>query len=233
MLDIYIFKVRYTISYILHPQVHSISVTSPTPLHLSLFLLVSSFVPISLFWLIFVPMSPWSSHPLHIVFLPHSCFPCFTLVPLFLVPDQVNLTLQHRTSVKFSRSPSDCRDSVRSKIDPLPLLQLCSDHPPRLQYYANQTPELWVPPEPSDTLLSLSELRMTLENPDHISVFICLHHSILVLLNSKFTFMSSSQFSPFRFRYIKLFQYSRSLILASTLPSYISASLLLNSSNSL
>ena len=45
---------------------------------------------------------------------------------------------------------------------------------------------------PSDTLLSLSELRMTSENPDHISVFICLHRSILVLLNSEFIFMSLS-----------------------------------------
>ena len=111
--------------------------------------------------------------------------------------------------------------------------QLCSNHPPRLWYYANQTPELQVPPKPSNTLLSLSKLWMTSENPDHISVFIYLHHSILVLLNSKFVFMSSSQFSPFHFWYIKPFQYSCSLILASALPSYISASFLLNSSNSL
>ena len=33
-------------------------------------------------------------------------------------------------SVKLSRSLSDCRDSIQSKIDPLPLLQLCSNHPP-------------------------------------------------------------------------------------------------------
>ena len=131
------------------------------------------------------------------------------------------------------RSPSDCRDSVQSKIDPLLLLQLRSDHPLRLQHYANQNPKLQVPPEPSDALLSLSELQMTSENPDHISVFIYLHHSVLVLLNSKFVFMSSSQFSPFRFRYIKPFQYSCSLVLASTLPSYISAGFLLNSSDSL
>ena len=74
---------------------------------------------------------------------------------------------------------------------------------------------------------------MTSENPDHIPVFICLHHSVLVLLNSELIFMSSSQFSPFRSQYIKLFQYSCSLILASTLPLYISTSFLLNSSNSL
>ena len=135
--------------------------------------------------------------------------------------------------VKLSRSPSDCRDSIWSKINPLPLLWLCPNHPPRIQHYANQNPKLQVPPKPSNALLFLSELRMTSENPNHISVFICLHHSVLVLLNSKPIFMSSSQFSPFCFRYIKLFQYSCSLVLASTLPSYISASFLLNSSNSL
>ena len=110
---------------------------------------------------------------------------------------------------------------------------LHSNHPPRLRYYANQTPKLRVPPEPSNALLSLSKLQTTSENPNHISFFICLHHSVLVLLNSKFIFMCSSQCSPFHFRYIKLFQYSHSLVLASALPSYISASLLLNSSNSL
>ena len=56
-----------------------------------------------------------------------------------------------RGSVKFSRSLSDCRDPVQSKIDPLPLLQLRSDHPPILQHYANQNPKLRVPPEPSNT----------------------------------------------------------------------------------
>ena len=35
--------------YLFHPQVHSISITSLTPLHLSLFPLFSSFVPASLF----------------------------------------------------------------------------------------------------------------------------------------------------------------------------------------
>ena len=120
-----------------------------------------------------------------------------------------------------------------SKIDPLPLLQLCSNHPLILWHYANQNPKLWVPLNPPTHFLSLSKLWTTLENPDHISVFICLHHSVLVLLNSEFIFMSSSQFSPFHFQYIKLFQYPHSLIPASALPSYISTSLLLNSSNSL
>ena len=53
--------------------------------------------------------------------------------------------------VKFLRSPSNCQDSIRSKIDPLLLLRLHSDHPPILQHYANQNPELRVPPKPSDT----------------------------------------------------------------------------------
>ena len=33
-------------------------------------------------------------------------------------------------------NPSDFQESIWSKIDPLPLPQLCSDHPPRLQHYA-------------------------------------------------------------------------------------------------
>ena len=70
-------------------------------------------------------------------------------------------------------------------------------------------------------------------NSGFTTCLICLHHSILVLLNSNLIFTSLSQFSSFHFQYIKLFQYSCSLILASTLPLYISASLLLNSSNSL
>ena len=57
--------------------------------------------------------------------------------------------------------------SIQSKIDPLLLLRLRSDHPPRLWHYANQNPELQVPPEPSDALLLLSELQMTSKNPDH------------------------------------------------------------------
>ena len=141
--------------------------------------------------------------------------------------------VQKELGVKLLRSPSDCRDPVRFKIDPLLLLQLCSDHPPRLWDYANQTPELRAPPETSNTLLSLSENSKPSENPNHIPVFIYLHYSVLVLLNSDLVFTSLSQFSPFHFRYIKPFQYPHSLILASALPLYISASFLLNSSNSL
>ena len=165
--------------------------------------------------------------PLNIGRFPQSCVECIQnlLGWFWLVSGYIG--------VKFLRSPSNCQDSIWSKIDPLMLLQLHSNYPPRLQHYANQNPELRVPPKPSNALLSLSKLWTTLENPNHISVFICLHHSVSVLLNSKFIFMSSSQFSPFRFRYIKPFQYSHSLILVSTPPSYISTSLLLNSLNSL
>ena len=135
--------------------------------------------------------------------------------------------------VKPSRSPSNCQDSVQSLIDPLPPLWLRSNHPPILRHYTNQNPKLQVPPNPPAHFLSLSKLWTTSENPNHISVFICLHHSVLVLLNSKSVFMSLSQFSPFHFQYIKPFQYSHSLVLVSTLPLYISASLLLISLNSL
>ena len=120
--------------------------------------------------------------------------------------------------VQLPRSLSNCWDPVWSKINPLPLLQLHSDHPLILRHYTNQNPKLWVPPNPLTHFLSLSELQMTSENPNHISVFICLHHSVLVLLNSKFIFMSLSQFSPFCFQYIEPFQYSHSLVLASALP---------------
>ena len=145
----------------------------------------------------------------------------------------LSTTQVYGNSVKFLRSPSNCWDSIWSKIAPLPLLRLHSNHPPILRHYANQNPELWVPPNPLTHFLLLSKLQTTLENPGHISVFICLHHSILILLNSKSIFMSSSQFSPFHFRYMKPFQYSHSLVLASALPLYISASLLLNRANSL
>ena len=39
---------------------------------------------------------------------------------------------------------------------PLPLPQLCSDHPLRFQHYANQAPKLWPTPKTSNTLPSLS-----------------------------------------------------------------------------
>ena len=121
--------------------------------------------------------------------------------------------------------------------DPRSIPYRSSNSVPTILQYSDttltKTPNSKYPPNPPTHFLSLSKLRMTSENPDHISVFLCLHCSILVLSNSEYVFMSSSQFSPFCFRYIKPFQYSHSLILASALPLYISASLLLNSSNSL
>ena len=100
-----------------------------------------------------------------------------------------------------------------SSRDPHPIAEIPSD--PRLTPYRSsnsiptilrnsnttltKNPKLRVPPKPSDALLLLSKLQKTLENPNHISVFICLHHSVLVLLNSEFVFISSSQFSPFGF----------------------------------
>ena len=121
--------------------------------------------------------------------------------------------------------------------DPRSIPYHFSDSVPTILRYSDtmltKTPNSKYPPNPLTHFLSLSELRTTSENPDHISVFICLYHSILVLLNSEYVLMSLSQFSPFHFQYIKPFQYSHSLVLASALPSYISTSLLLNSSNSL
>ena len=133
----------------------------------------------------------------------------------------------------IAKIPSNCQDPIQSKIDSLPLPQLCSNHPPRLRHYTNQTPKLQLAPRPPTHYHHSLRTPNDLQEPNHISVLICLHHSILVLLNSNFVFTSPSQFSPFHFQYIKPFQYSCSLILAPALPSYISASLLLSSSNSL
>ena len=54
------------------------------------------------------------------------------------------------STVKLSRSPSDC-------WDPLLLPQLHSNHPPNFWHYANHTPKLQSTPETSDALPSLSE----------------------------------------------------------------------------
>ena len=61
----------------------------------------------------------------------------------------------------------------------------------------------------------------------------CLHHSVLVSLHSNPIFTSLSQSSSFHFQYIAPFQYSCTLVIACALPSYICASLLLNSCNPL
>ena len=78
------------------------------------------------------------------------------------------------TVVKFLRSPSDCWDPIWPKIDPLPLLQLHSNHPPILQHYANQNPELQVPPKPSNTFYIALQTPKNLRKPwSHF----CLHLS--------------------------------------------------------
>ena len=79
------------------PLIHLCSISIPplTLLHSSLFspcFILCPCLPVSL---ISIPMLPWSSHLLHIVSYPIPSSPCFTLVPLFLVPGWVKLNLQH------------------------------------------------------------------------------------------------------------------------------------------
>ena len=79
-------------------QVCSLPVTSPIPLHSSLFppcFILCPCLPVSL---ISIPMLPWSSCLSHTVSYPIPSSPCFMLVPLFLVPDWVKPNLQHRVS---------------------------------------------------------------------------------------------------------------------------------------
>ena len=78
------------------PLIHLHSISDPSLIVLYLSLLSPYFtlcpcLPVSL---ISVPMLPWSSHLLHIETYPVPSSPCFTLVPLFLVPDWVKLNLQ-------------------------------------------------------------------------------------------------------------------------------------------
>ena len=65
-------------------------------------------------------------------------------------------------AVKFLRSLSDCQDPVWSKINPLPLLWLCSDHPLILRHYANQNPKLRVPP------WALQRITIALQTPNDL-----------------------------------------------------------------
>ena len=103
----------------------------------------------------------------------HLLWPCFKCHLSWSHVRPHGLSLQWRDTVKFLRSPSNCRDSVRSKIDPLPL-QLRSNHPPILQHYANQNPELQVPPKPSNTF------SIALQTPNDLGKprsHFCLHLS--------------------------------------------------------
>ena len=76
--------------------------------------------------------------------------------------------------------------SVLSSQDPCPIAEIpsnprsipyrSSNSIPAILQYSNttltKTPNSEYPPNPPTHFLSLSELRMTSENPDHISVFI-------------------------------------------------------------
>ena len=86
----YTFSIPKSVLFLLHLRHPSIHPCFP---------LFPSFIPMFPVSLMSIPMSPWSSCPLHIVFLPCSCFSLFHASTfLFLVPDQVKPTLQHRVS---------------------------------------------------------------------------------------------------------------------------------------
>ena len=132
--------------------------------------------------------------------------------------------------VMLSRSPSYCQDPVWSKIDPLPLPWLHSNHPLRFQHFTNHSPN------PNQTPRPLMHYHHSLRTPNNLWIpqsHFCVHHSVLVSLHSNLVFTSPSQFSSLCFWYITSFQYSCSFVLASALPSYISTSLPLNSCNPL
>ena len=91
---------------------------------------------------------------------------------------------------------------------------------------------LTIPPNSNQPPRPLTHHHCSLRPPNNLwnpQPHFCLHYSVLVSLHSNLIFTSLSQFSSFHFWYIAPFQHSCSLILASALPSYISASLPLNS----
>ena len=79
-------------------------------------------------------------------------------------------------SVKLSRSPSNCQDPIWSKIDPLLLPQLYSNHPLRFWHYTNHAPELRPTPKSSDALSLFSK------NPEWPP------RSLITFLSSSFSF---------------------------------------------
>ena len=119
---------------------------------------------------------------------------------------------------------------TQSKIDPLLLPWLCSNHPPRFQHYATIPPNSNRPPRP---LMLYHCPPRPPNDPWDPQPHFCLNYSVFVFLHSILVSTSLSQSLSFHFQYIAPFQYSCSLVLASTLPSYISASLPLNSCNPL
>ena len=139
-----------------------------------------------------------------------------------------------------------CKYLLLSCQDPHPIAEIPSE--PRLIPYCspNSIPTiLWdsntaltMPPNPNQPPRPLMHYHC-FPTPNDLwepRSHFCLHlsssfHFSPLELWSHFT--SPFQFSSFCFQYIILFQYSCSLVLAPALPLYISASLLLNSSNSL
>ena len=119
--------------------------------HLQAIILIANkyylFRHIRVTWTFMDPYGPWPIYAIWTYFSQYSL--CFSS----LISSQKTLSLP----VKLSRSLSNCWDPIQSKINPLLLLQLHSNHPPRLWHYANQNPKLRAPPEPSDASSLLSE----------------------------------------------------------------------------
>ena len=151
----------------------------------------------------------------------------------------------HRTRVRERSWPlQKCNDNLLSCWDPHPIAETLSN--PRSIPYCSPDTILTILRD-SDTMLTMPlNSNQPLRPPMHYhhsprtlndlwepQSHFCLHHSVLVPLHSNLVFTSPSQFSSFHFQYITLFQYSCSLVLSPALPSYISASLLLNSCNPL
>ena len=124
--------------------------------------------------------------------------------------------------------------------DPHPIAEILSD-PKLIPYHSpdsvptilqDSNTTLTIPPNSNQPLRPPMHYHHSPRPPNNLQnpqPHFCLHYSILVSLHSDLIFTSLSQFSSFHFQYIAPFQYSCSLVLASTLPSYISASLPLNS----
>ena len=185
--------------------------------------------------------SPFCSapSPLHLLFLNSILFPSllqhFSIHPCFpLVSSFIPVSL-------FHWFPLPCyHDPLLSCQDPCLIAELPSN--PRLisYHFPNSVPTiLWVsdtmltiPPNSNWPLGPLMHYHHSLRPPNDLwgpQPHFCLHYSVLVSLHSNLIFTSLSQFSSFQFWYIAPFQYSCSLVLASTLPLYISTSLPLNS----
>ena len=124
--------------------------------------------------------------------------------------------------------PSNCQDPCPIQDQPPP-----NSHPNhilRFWHYAT------IPLNPDWPLRPLTLYHCPLRSLNDLQdpqLHFSLHYSVLAHLHSVLIFMSLFQSLSFHFWYIAPFQYSSSPILASTLPSCISASLPLNSCNPL